>query len=54
VKAVHETGIPVILRTHDEIDMWLDAAISEALSLQISLPNGVRKIVRRGTQEDTG
>jgi hypothetical protein len=46
--------MPVILRTTGEINVWLDAPISEALSLQISLPDDALKIVRSGEQKDEG
>jgi len=52
VRVVHEKAMPVILRTADEIDWWLEAPIDEAVKLQRPLLDGVLKIVRSGVQED--
>lgn len=54
VKAVHEKAMPVILRTDDELDLWMNAPISEALSLRRPLPEGAVRIVRSGVREDCG
>jgi putative SOS response-associated peptidase YedK len=52
VRAVHEKAMPVILRTPEEIELWLDAPVKDALSLQMPLPDDTLKIVRSGVQED--
>ena len=52
VKAEHEKAMPVILTTPEEIDLWMNAPISEALLLQRPLPDGAVKIVRSGAQDD--
>lgn len=54
VRAVHEPAMPVILRTADEIDLWLTAPASEALALQRPLPDDALMIVGKGKQEDEG
>jgi putative SOS response-associated peptidase YedK len=54
VQAVHEQAMPVILRTADEIDLWMNAPISEAIALQRPLPDDTLMIVGRGLQEDGG
>jgi hypothetical protein len=45
VKVVHEKAMPVILRTAEEIDVWMNAPASVALKLQKPLPNNALKIV---------
>ena len=52
VKAVHEKAMPVVLTTPEELDLWMNAPINEALSLQRPLADGVVRIVRSGVQED--
>jgi len=47
VKAVHEKAMPVILRTQEEIDTWLDAPLKDALVLQRPLPDDALKIVEQ-------
>jgi putative SOS response-associated peptidase YedK len=54
VRAVHEKAMPVILRTADEIDLWMNAPISEAIVLQRPLPDDTLMIVGKGRQEDDG
>ena len=44
--------MPVILRTPDEIDMWMAAPAAEALRLQRPLPDRTLQIVARGTRQD--
>ncbi|WP_315975214.1 SOS response-associated peptidase family protein [Phyllobacterium zundukense] len=39
VKPVHEQAMPVILRTSEEIDIWMNAPAEEALQLQRPLPD---------------
>lgn len=52
VFAVHEKAMPVILTTPEEIDLWMNAPINEALSLQRPSPDGALRIVWSGIQED--
>ncbi|MEJ0050580.1 MAG: SOS response-associated peptidase family protein [Methylovirgula sp.] len=53
VIAVHEKAMPAILTTPQEIELWMNAPIQEALSLQKPLPDGAVSIVWSGEQEDT-
>jgi putative SOS response-associated peptidase YedK len=53
VRTVHEKAMPVILRTEDEIELWMTAPIKDALALQRPLPDGTLKIVRTGVQGDS-
>ena len=48
VRPVHPKAMPVILRTAEEVALWLTAPINEALRLQRPLPDGSLKIVARG------
>jgi putative SOS response-associated peptidase YedK len=52
VGALHPKAMPVILRTPDEIDLWMTAPAVEALTLQKPLPDFALKIVARGKKED--
>lgn len=52
VRAVHEKAMPVILRTDDELDLWMNAPINDALTLQRPMPDGAVRIVRSGVRED--
>jgi putative SOS response-associated peptidase YedK len=54
VGAIHPKAMPVILRTREEIDLWMNAPITEALKLQRSLPDCALRIVARGEKQDTG
>lgn len=54
VGAIHPKAMPVILRTREEIDLWMNAPIAAALRLQRSLPDGALRIVARGEKQDTG
>jgi hypothetical protein len=44
--------MPVILRSAEEVDRWLEADTSDALALQRPLPDEALRIVRRGENED--
>jgi putative SOS response-associated peptidase YedK len=52
VGAIHPKAMPVILRSSEEIDIWMSAPISEALELQRSLPDTSLTVVDRGTTEN--
>jgi putative SOS response-associated peptidase YedK len=52
VRAVHPKAMPVILRTPEEIELWMTAPTAEALTLQRPLPDGSLKIVARGSKMD--
>ena len=39
VKPIHERAMPVILRTSEELDIWMNAPAEEALQLQRPLPD---------------
>ncbi len=52
VIAVHDTAMPAIITTLEEVDLWMNAPINEAISLQRPLPDGTLRIVRSGIQED--
>ncbi|MBZ9936615.1 SOS response-associated peptidase family protein [Mesorhizobium sp. BR1-1-16] len=52
VGAIHLKAMPVILTTHDEVDMWLTADTELALSLKQPLADGSLKIVARGVKQD--
>ena len=52
VAPIHPKAMPVILTTQDEIETWLMAPTEEALKLQRPLPDGVLKIVAKGTKKD--
>ena len=44
--------LQVILRTPEEIDLWMTAPAVEVLTLQKPLPDYALKIVARGKKED--
>jgi putative SOS response-associated peptidase YedK len=52
VAPIHPKAMPAILTTREEIDLWLDAPLKEALTLQRPLPDGALKIVARGAKQD--
>ena len=41
VGAIHPKAMPVILRQLDELDVWMNASVSEALRLQRPLSDGM-------------
>ncbi len=53
VSAIHPKAMPVILRTREEIDMWMTAPAVEALRLQRPLADNAMVIVARGVREDS-
>ncbi|BBK33442.1 putative SOS response-associated peptidase YedK [Stella humosa] len=52
VGLIHPKAMPVILRTREEIDVWMTAPTPEALQLQRPLPDGSLSIVARGEKQD--
>jgi putative SOS response-associated peptidase YedK len=54
VGAIHPKAMPVILRTREEIDIWMTEPWSEASKLQRPLPDTTLMIVARGLKQDTG
>ncbi|WP_374650559.1 hypothetical protein [Dongia sp.] len=52
VFAVNRKAMPVILRTKEEIEIWMTTPIEDALKLQRPLPDGSPKIVARGSELD--
>jgi putative SOS response-associated peptidase YedK len=52
VGRIHPKAMPVILRTVEEIEVWLTAEPEDALRLQRSLPDESLKVVLVGEKED--
>ncbi|WP_342361345.1 SOS response-associated peptidase [Terrarubrum flagellatum] len=52
VKAIHPKAMPVILRTAEEVEIWMTAPWAEAQKLVKPLPNGALEIVARGAKKD--
>jgi putative SOS response-associated peptidase YedK len=52
VGVIHPKAMPVILRTAEEMDIWMTAPTPEALKLQRPLPDGALQIVAQGTKTD--
>ena len=52
VAPIRPKATPVILKTPDEVDVWLSAETKDALELQKPLPDGAPKIVARGERSD--
>jgi putative SOS response-associated peptidase YedK len=52
VGAIHPKAMPVILRSHQEVEQWLTLPAQEALQLQRPLPDGSLRIVSRGGKSD--
>jgi putative SOS response-associated peptidase YedK len=44
--------MPVILRTPEEMDLWLSAPVQEVGALQRPLPDGALQVVARGDRQD--
>ena len=54
VGAIHPKAMPVILRTREEIDLWMTEPWSQAAKLQRPLPDATLQVVARGLKQDTG
>jgi len=54
VGVIHPKAMPVILRTQEEIDLWMTAPTEEALKLQRPLPDNALIVVARGEKMDVG
>jgi putative SOS response-associated peptidase YedK len=52
VGALHPKAMPVILRTAEDVDLWMTAPAPQALMLQRPLPDGTLRIVARGEKTD--
>ena len=52
VGTYHPKAMPVILRTREEIDTWMEASAPVALQLQRPLPDDALVIVARGAKQD--
>jgi len=52
VGAIHPKAMPVILTEPEDFETWLEAPLPEALRLQRPLPDGMLRIVARGTKQD--
>ena len=50
----HPKAMPVILRTPEEIDIWMAAPVAEALALQRPLPDDALVVVLRGEKGGFG
>lgn len=52
VAPIHPKAMPVILRTAEEMDFWMEAPWAEAAELQRPLPDSALQIVARGSRQD--
>jgi putative SOS response-associated peptidase YedK len=52
VAPIHPKAMPVILRSAEKADRWLEADTPVALALQRPLPDTAFKIVAKGEKED--
>ena len=53
VAPIHAKAMLFILKTQEEIDVWMTATTQEALSLQRPLPDDAQRIVARGKKSDS-
>ena len=53
VGKVHPKAMPVILRTEQEREIWLNAPWQEVVKLQRPLPDGSLKIIASGLRQDS-
>lgn len=56
VGAIHPKAMPVILTRHEELDVWINAAIADAVHVQRPLPDGMlrRAVASRRIAENAG
>jgi putative SOS response-associated peptidase YedK len=52
VGSIHIKAMPMILRTPEEVELWMTAPWDQAKKLQRPLPTGVLTIVAVGRKED--
>ena len=52
VGPIYPKAMPVILLTPEEIEVWLEADIGDAVALQRPLPDDALRIVAKGEKED--
>jgi putative SOS response-associated peptidase YedK len=52
VAPIHPKAMPVILRTREQFDLWLEGDLLDALTLQQPLPDDALRIVAAGEKED--
>ena len=52
VSAIHPKAMPVILRTPEEMDIWMTTPAADALKLQRPLPDGTLRVVATGAKTD--
>jgi putative SOS response-associated peptidase YedK len=52
VAPIHAQAMPVILTTPEEVDLWMTAPATVALTLQRPLPDDALRIVARGRKHE--
>lgn len=52
VGTIHTKAMPVILRTAEEMELWMSAPAADAMKLQRPLFDGALRIVAQGSKED--